>query len=55
MFKNIPQLKLSSIEIQGVQWQEKENVATALNYFSKGVGLVNRTVVENQNALVLRV
>lgn len=46
---------LDWIEIRRVWWQEKKNLTTALNYFSKGVGLVNRAVVKNQDALVLRV
>jgi hypothetical protein len=38
---------LNWIEIRRVWWQEKENLTAALNNFSKGACLVNRTVVEN--------
>ena len=43
------------VEVWGVWWQEKEDATEALNDFSKHTHLVNRAVIENQNAFVLRV
>ena len=46
---------LDWIEIRRVRRQKTKNVAASLNYFLEGTRLVNCTVVENQDALVLRV
>jgi len=45
---------LDWIEIGRVWGQEEEDATKALNDFSKGPCFVDRAVVENENALVLR-
>ena len=46
---------LNWIEVQRVWWQEEKNTTATLNYLSKCTRLVDCTVVENQDAFVLRV
>ena len=46
---------LNWIEVRRVWQQEEKNTTTTLNYLSKCTCLVDRTVVENQDAFVLRV
>ncbi len=46
---------LNRVEIRGVQWQENDDATKTLDDFSKGLCLVNRAVVKDQYALVLRV
>src|SRR6266849_6398911 len=45
---------LNWIEVWRVWWQDKKNTTKALNDFSKCMHLVNRTVVKDQDTLVLR-